>query len=636
MTLVLFLLYRHVNQATHALPSACRMPRFVRARIHHPDVGKDETSHMTFQFCYVLRMPCGYDGAESCMPSAFLAAAPELPTTSYPLLISPLWETLPSSRTPTSSSWRRLAMHEADCTDADADAEPPLELTAFECGKLEHEHQEHTAVLDILWEHDEECADDDAHATLLRSRERSRSPTPSSAWRDALRIVTETGPTLLLTTIGLLFTGELLNEISHWRAMSEIDELIMIIPVILNLKGNLEMNLSARLGTAANIGELDKPSARRSIVLGNLSLLQVQATIVSFVAALMAFALGRALPSQQAGAADAPGLDLAVLANGTSTLRDRGRREPLRQPRGPGGLNEFVVTASSSMLSTCLSSGLLGCFMCGLVLLCRKIGVDPDNIAPPVAACLGDLVPLVLLGVVSAVNIRCMHTPLPLLIMLALVVAAVCWVMITRRNDHVGHLLWQGWLPLFVAMVISCAAGMVLDIYVGQYEGFAVLAILISGLPGNVGSIVVSRLSTALHANESLADSLPSTSTDTFVESSSRQAAHSRLVKLTLLAVTFPIEVAFLVTLRAVGWLRVPFVFLIVSVVFFGIAVVLSLYLAEAITSLLWKHGLDPDIYALPLHSAVVDLMGLLLLVICFEAVSYIGVPVQTGVDSLM
>ena len=63
---------------------------------------------------------------------------------------------------------------------------------------------------------------------------------------------------------------------------------------------------------------------------------------------------------------------------------------------------------------------------------------------------------------------------------------------------------------------------------------------------------------------------------------------------------------------------------------------VLSLYLAEAITGLLWKHGLDPDIYALPLHSAVVDLIGLLLLVICFEAVSYIGVPVQTGVDSLM
>jgi len=40
------------------------------------------------------------------------------------------------------------------------------------------------------------------------------------------------------------------TRIQHWKAMRRIDELIIIIPVILNLKGNLEMNLSARLGTA--------------------------------------------------------------------------------------------------------------------------------------------------------------------------------------------------------------------------------------------------------------------------------------------------------------------------------------------------------------------------------------------------
>lgn len=82
--------------------------------------------------------------------------------------------------------------------------------------------------------------------------------------------------------------------------MSRVDELIMIIPVILNLKGNLEMNLSARLGTAANIGELDKPSVRRALILGNLTLLQVQATVVSFVAAIVAFALGRIMPNPPA------------------------------------------------------------------------------------------------------------------------------------------------------------------------------------------------------------------------------------------------------------------------------------------------------------------------------------------------
>ena len=41
--------------------------------------------------------------------------------------------------------------------------------------------------------------------------------------------------------------------LQHWTAMRRIDELIIIIPVILNLKGNLEMNLSARLGTAVRV-----------------------------------------------------------------------------------------------------------------------------------------------------------------------------------------------------------------------------------------------------------------------------------------------------------------------------------------------------------------------------------------------
>jgi len=67
--------------------------------------------------------------------------------------------------------------------------------------------------------------------------------------------------------------------------MRTVGELIMIVPVIMNLKGNLEMNLSARLGTTANMGELDDPKRRRKIILGNLALLQVQATVVACVAA---------------------------------------------------------------------------------------------------------------------------------------------------------------------------------------------------------------------------------------------------------------------------------------------------------------------------------------------------------------
>ncbi len=122
--------------------------------------------------------------------------------------------------------------------------------------------------------------------------------------------------------------------------MSRVDELIMIIPVVLNLKGNLEMNLSARLGTAANIGELDKPKARRAIILGNLSLLQVQATVVSFVAALVASGLSRIMPR--------PAPETSLLEDNspvggllTRALLHRRRPLPSPLPKGdPGGLTE--------------------------------------------------------------------------------------------------------------------------------------------------------------------------------------------------------------------------------------------------------------------------------------------------------
>lgn len=79
--------------------------------------------------------------------------------------------------------------------------------------------------------------------------------------------------------------------------MRTIGELIMIVPVIMNLKGNLEMNLSARLATAANIGQLDDPKRRRDIILGNLALLQVQATVVACVAASVVVLLSLFVPN---------------------------------------------------------------------------------------------------------------------------------------------------------------------------------------------------------------------------------------------------------------------------------------------------------------------------------------------------
>ncbi|KIY44072.1 hypothetical protein FISHEDRAFT_52057 [Fistulina hepatica ATCC 64428] len=399
----------------------------------------------------------------------------------------------------------------------------------------------------------------------------------------------QSAPTLLLTTIGLLFTGELLDHVSKWRAMREVDQLIILIPVVLNLKGNLEMNLSARLGTAANMGELDDRRARRDIILGNLSLLQVQAGVVSFVAAGVALLLGLVLPRIHPEIAPT----------------DAGARK--------SGFPTFILVSATATAAACLSSIVLGSFMCSMIVLCRHFGWDPDNIAPPVASCLGDLVTLLLLAFVSSVLILFRFMPYisGVVVLLVASIAVACLFLIVRKNKHVAHLIYEGWSPLFGAMAISCATGTVLDLFVSRYEGFALLAVVISGLPGSVGAIFVSRLSTALHVHTS-------------------QAPSAKLVAWTLLLITIPVEIIFLAVLRGLGWLHLPFPFVVLSVLFFCCAVMISLVIARLLTNFLWVRSLDPDTYALPVHSALMDLVGQLLLVICFEIASAIGAEVQT------
>jgi len=130
-------------------------------------------------------------------------------------------------------------------------------------------------------------------------------------------------------------------------------------------------------------------------------------------------------------------------------------------------------------------------------------------------------------------------------------------------------------------MIISSTTGIVLDLFVSRYEGFALLAVVISGLPGAVGSIFISRLSTALHAA-----ALPATGYRSANEEAPRsKEASPLLVMITLMIITLPVEVIFLSMLRALGWLKLPFVFVASSVLFFCCAVSCIMFPVYALTN---------------------------------------------------
>jgi solute carrier family 41 len=294
-------------------------------------------------------------------------------------------------------------------------------------------------------------------------------------------------------------------------------------------------------------------------------------------------------------------------------------------PIRPVGTNvtisfRFVVVASTAMSAACLSAIVLGSFVSGLVILCRKLGRDPDNIVPPITSCLSDLVTMFLLGAMSTVLTLWIGTAAPYVVIAVVTLCAIAAVSVVRRNEHVRPLLSTGWSPLLGAVVVSSASGRVLDAFVGRYEGYAMLAVAFGGLPGGAGSIFVSRLSTALHAAGSVIAP----------RHYSQREPSPRLVMLVLFLVSIPVAIAFFSILRISSWLTTPLMFTVLALFFLFTSIAISLSVAYVLTTYLWSHNYDPDMYALPIHSALMDLVGELLLVACFELASAIGLHVRS------
>ncbi|RKP12202.1 hypothetical protein BJ684DRAFT_6675, partial [Piptocephalis cylindrospora] len=367
-------------------------------------------------------------------------------------------------------------------------------------------------------------------------------------------------PTLVLAVCGLLMAGWLLDVVQHWEVFSQVSELFILVPVVLGLKGNLEMNLAARLSTAANLGELDDQAGRRSMILGNLALIQLQSLSVGGLAGLLSFLLG-------------------LLFHPHS--------------HAVGEMAMMIVTAMSC---ASLSSFILGSFMCSLCVLSRRWGINPDNVASPIASSLGDLVTLILLSGVSRALLAWINTPLVWILLLAHLMAIPLWLRYCLSHPYTRSVIPYGWVPVMAAMVISSMAGLVLERFVERYAGMAVLVPVLNGISQNLACIFCSRLSTAFHSG------VPETEGRTIF---------------TLLLLNLPSQWLFLSLVKVLGlghggldW-RMWVAYSLVSYTL----VVCLLGLARWLTGFLWRRNFDPDHYALPYLTAMGDVVGTVLLV---------------------
>ncbi len=243
----------------------------------------------------------------------------------------------------------------------------------------------------------------------------------------------------------MVLAGLLLDRVQRWPAFSSHPELFTLVPALLGLKGNLEMTLASRLSTLSNTGALDSPSALRSAAAANLALVQAQGIVVGAVAAAIPAVLapftarggGGSFPPEKA-------LLLAVSSIATASVASFLL-----------GLVMIVVVAGKSWHSNLGGNAII--YIRFLFQAANRWNVNPDNVATPIAASLGDLVTLALLATASSLSHSSMAgggenggppdllpSSVALACFLVILPAAVA---VARGDPQTGEILQNGWTP---------------------------------------------------------------------------------------------------------------------------------------------------------------------------------------------
>lgn len=239
-----------------------------------------------------------------------------------------------------------------------------------------------------------------------------------------------------------------------------IPQLLILVQPLLGLKGNVEMTLASRLSTHSNVGDLDHTVDRNLILFGNMALIQCQASVVGFIAPVVAILL---------------------------SFSSEYERVALDH-------KEMLLIVSSSVITANVANLILGSIMCLTILTCKKYKINPDNIATPIAASLGDVTTLVLLayishwlfGIISPSINHDVHfhnssssgkldlmteqlnlTPGPEwfqdMILFFLMALIPLWAYFARTNMYTRNVIVTGWFPVCGAMLLQNAGGLVME-----------------------------------------------------------------------------------------------------------------------------------------------------------------------------
>ena len=147
----------------------------------------------------------------------------------------------------------------------------------------------------------------------------------------------------------------------------------------------------------------------------------------------------------------------------------------------------FLLISASCLSTASLASGILGALIIIVIITSRYLHINPDNVATPIAASLGDLITLLFLSKISQflyalrndhsrymgtliflliyvhmkIHDPCNHVGESGTVVVSLIVVVIFlalipfWIWLAYRNKYTQKVLYEGWTPVVSAMLIS-------------------------------------------------------------------------------------------------------------------------------------------------------------------------------------
>lgn len=173
--------------------------------------------------------------------------------------------------------------------------------------------------------------------------------------KSMLRIIEETLPVILLFAFVGLFTGGFLNGVIAESAMTP--GLLIIVPGLLGLRGNISSALGARLSSGLHLGYISTKKFSKGLRV-NIEVSILLSLFISFVLSFLAW--------QTCMYIGGPCMSL---------------------------VNFVLITVMTGLMSGVLMSFTTS----GIAIMSYRHGLDPDNTTLPAAASVGDIITMICL-----------------------------------------------------------------------------------------------------------------------------------------------------------------------------------------------------------------------------------------------